>query len=263
MLNNLVLFFMCLFLGLLHLGAGAAFAVYFSWEYLLISLLLWQIFAMLGISVCYHREITHRQYQSVILVRVFHLFCAAIAGQAGPIMWAKVHRIHHRYADTERDPHSPRYGLFRSHLGWLFEQKKRKENSDFQKTFVDIENDPLLLFFQRIHFPFFFTMLTALYCVGGLPWLLWFGCFRITLTLHSAWVINSLGHKWGYKNYLNRDDSRNNKILAFFTAGEGFHNNHHQSPNRANMAHKTGEFDLGFVYILLLYKMGLIRKLKR
>jgi len=249
---------MSVFLGAIHLGALYGVVFHFDLTYLIITVFLWQFFSLIGISVCYHREITHRAFKSKPLLRIFHLTCALIAGQAGPIMWAQVHRIHHRFSDREGDPHSPKDGFLKSHLGWIFNQRERKKLKHFQIIPADLENDKLLQFFQKLHFPFFFGLLITIYFFLGLKGLLWFGCVRITLTLNSAWIINSLGHYWGYQNYTGIDNSRNSKILAFFTGGEGFHNNHHRKPRSCNMGHRPGEFDLGFQYIRLMRKLKLI-----
>jgi len=181
-----------------------------------------------------------------------------LAGQAGPILWAHVHRIHHKYSDKDNDPHSPKNGLIRAHFGWIFEQNQRSKNSDFKVVPKDLADDKILCFFQRLHFPALIIVFFLLYYFGGIEWFLWLGCFRVTLTLHSAWVINSLGHFWGYQNYETKDHSKNNKIIALLTAGEGFHNNHHFMPNSINMGHKKGEIDIAYYYILLLKKLGWI-----
>ncbi len=249
---------MIFFLGVIHIGALAAFIYFFDVKLLLMTILLWQFFALIGISVCFHREITHRSFKSIYPIKIFHLTCALIAGQAGPIMWAQVHRIHHKHSDKENDPHSPIKGFWRSHFGWIFEQGKRKQLKDFQSVPKDLAEDKTLRFFQAVHFPFFFLLFALLFFIGGWKWLLWFGCVRVTLTLNSSWMINSLGHVWGYQNYEGRDFSTNNKFVALLTGGEGFHNNHHRKPNSSNMAHMKGEFDLGFQYIRLLRKLGLI-----
>lgn len=261
MLSKLSILFMILFLGGIHLGAVVALIYFFDIYFLFITILLWQFFALIGISVCFHREITHRSFKSVYPIRLFHLTCALIAGQAGPIMWAQVHRIHHKYSDKEGDPHSPINGLWKAHFGWIFEQGKRKSLKDFQVIPKDLAEDRTLKFFQVIHFPFFISLFVLLFILGGWKWMLWFGCVRVALTLNSSWMINSLGHYWGYQNYEGIDLSRNNKLIAFFTGGEGFHNNHHKRPRSSNLAHFKGEFDLGFQYIRLLRKLNLITKL--
>ena len=263
MQNKLSLLFIITFLALLHLGAFYAFFFYFDWAYLILTLLAWQIFAFIGISMCYHRELTHRSYEAVLPLRIFHLVCATIAGQAGPILWCQVHRIHHRYSDREGDPHSPVLkNFFFAHLGWIFFQKERRTHPAFQVKYQDLHDDKILRFFQLIHFPAFFIIFIALYSFLGIKGLLWLGCVRVMLTLHSAWMINSLGHTWGYQNYKDKDHSRNSKLVAMLTGGEGLHNNHHHAPHCVNMNHVKGEFDPGLYYIRFMKKLGLVSKVR-
>lgn len=249
------------FLTALHVGAVVAFARFFDWGWLLVTLAAWQFFALIGISVCLHREISHRAFESRPALRVFHLACALIAGQAGPILWATVHRLHHQHADSANDLHSPLEGFWNAHLGWLF-QHRRRAMSELRQPPGDLVSDPLLGLFQRIHFPVQAAIFMALYLWQGWPAVCWLGCVRIVLTLHSAWSINSIGHMLGYRNHATPDRSRNSQLLALVTAGEGFHNNHHHSPRSANLAHARGELDLGYAYICLMAKLGLIYRVR-
>lgn len=252
---------MLTFLLALHAGAIAAFALFFSWPWLVATLVSWQIFALIGISVCLHREVSHRAFRSTLVLRIFHLVCATIAGQAGPLLWASVHRAHHRHADSEQDLHSPKEGFWLAHLGWLFQQRRRHRHADLLTPAPDLAGDPLLRFFQRVHFPAQIAIFAGLYLWQGWPALCWLGCARVVLTLHSAWSINSLGHMVGYRNHDTPDLSRNCRMLALFTAGEGLHNNHHHTPRSANLAHRAGETDLGYLYIRAMQRLGLVSEI--
>lgn len=255
-------FFIVVFIVAIHAGAVVAPIWYFSWGWLVVTIVAWQVFALIGVSVCLHREIAHRAFASALPLKLFHLTCAVIAGQAGPIAWATVHRTHHKYSDTDWDIHSPQEGFWAAHLGWLFQQQKRRSMTEFQQPPKDLARDRLLRFFQTIHFPAQFLIFGFLYAWGSWPAVCWLGCFRIALTLHSAWSINSFGHLYGYRNYDTPDRSRNSRLLAMLTGGEGFHNNHHQCPGAAKLSHGAGEIDLGFLYIRLMRSLGLISKLQ-
>lgn len=259
MYNKWLIRIFTLFLLFLHVGSLLAFVFYFSWVNFLLAILAWQVLSTIGISVCYHRQITHRSFSTNRVVKIFHLFCAMLSGQAGPVVWAHVHRIHHKYSDLDNDPHSPKEGFWSGHLGWIFNQEKRKDIEDFQNIPKDLLLDKDIQFFQKIHYPALIVLFVVLYQIGGASLMFWQGCFRITLTLHSAWIINSASHLWGYRNYETKDNSRNSKLLALFTAGEGFHNNHHARQSSPNLAHRKGEFDLGYLYIKILSKIGLAK----
>src|SRR4051812_9814831 len=99
----------CLLLACLHFGAWLAVTRYFNFNYFFGSLVLWQICGGIGISICYHRQLTHRAFATNNFVKFFHLLVAGLAGQQGPISWARVHRAHHKHSDSELDPHSPLY----------------------------------------------------------------------------------------------------------------------------------------------------------
>ncbi|MBM3835177.1 MAG: hypothetical protein FJ403_18265 [Verrucomicrobia bacterium] len=75
---------------------------------------------------------------------------------------------------------------------------------------------------------------------------------RMVVVLHATWMVNSVSHKWEYRNYTTEDDSRNNALVALFAHGEGWHNNHHHSQVAANHRYSWREFDLSFAVILLL-----------
>lgn len=247
------------FLIALHIGSLIAFVSYFSWTYFFYSLVLWQLLSTIGISVCYHRQITHKSFSTGKVLKNIHLFCALLSGQAGPLVWAHVHRVHHRHSDEDLDPHSPKAGFWSGHLGWIVNDEKRKDNADLKKLPKDLLNDFEVMLFQKIHYPVLALLFIFLYAFLGVEGLLWFGCFRITLTLHSAWIINSSGHLWGYQNFDNGDKSRNSKLLALLTAGEGLHNNHHAMPSSAKLSYHKGEFDLGYMYIKSLERLGLAK----
>ncbi len=262
MISKSALTLFTIFLMFLHAGSIIAFTHFFSWKLFFISLILWQFFSTIGISVCYHRQISHRAFKTNRIVKNFHLFCAFLSAQAGPVVWSHVHRIHHKYSDQEKDPHSPIDGFWFGHLGWIFNQSKRANTEEFFTKPKDLVNDPDVIFFQRMHYPGLIVFFYFLYYIGGYEYLVWFGCFRITLTLHSAWAINSLGHLFGYRNFETKDQSKNSKLLAFVTAGEGFHNNHHNSPGKVKMSVKSDEFDLGYAYVKLLSKLNLAYDLR-
>lgn len=244
-----------LYLLFFHVGAIAAF-FYFSWEYFLWALLLWQVLGTLGIVVGYHRQLAHRTFETSNGFLFFHLLCGALAGQAGPISWARVHRAHHRFADTSHDPHSPVTGFWHGHLGWLLRGKAPEFNMS------DLESNKLIVFFEKY---FFLILSLQLFLLGffmGVEGVLWFGFFRVILTLHSAWAINSLGHLFGYRNFETTDHSRNSFWLALLTAGEGYHNNHHQYPYSAKTSYLPSEVDFAWAYINLLEKFGIAKSVK-
>jgi sn-1 stearoyl-lipid 9-desaturase len=91
----------------------------------------------------------------------------------------------------------------------------------------------------------------------GLSLLVWGGAARTVMVWHSTWAVNSASHVWGYRNYETPDLSRNNVPVALITGGE-WHNNHHADPGSARQGHKRGEFDLAWLIIRALMRLGLV-----
>ncbi len=247
--------------GYLFLVHGMALAALVNWDtqLFLVSILWWQITGAIGVSVGLHRQFTHRSFESHPSILIFHLIMAHLAGQAGPLTWVSVHRAHHKYSDTELDPHSPLRGFWHAHWGWLLNLEFREKIPELKLPLRDLESNKAFQFFEKYHWYGIALQALILFAIGGMPWLLWLWAFRLCLLLNSAWAVNSVGHIWGTRNHNTGDLSRNNLFLAILTAGEGYHNNHHSKPHAPIMAHRKGEFDLGGLYIKLLVKLGLAK----
>jgi fatty-acid desaturase len=246
------------FLILIHVLAALAL---FSWDLKLFaaSVIWWQVTGAIGVSVCLHRQLTHRSFDSHPSVLVFHLILAQLAGQAGPLTWASVHRAHHKYSDTPLDPHSPLLGFWHAHWGWLFNRKLRESIPELKLPLRDLEQNKWIRFFEKFHWHGIALQFIVLFLLGGWPWVLWLWGFRLFIILNSSWAVNSIGHVWGYRNHETGDLSKNNLFLAILTAGEGYHNNHHSRPHSPIMAHRKGEFDPGGWYVKLLVRLGLAK----
>lgn len=227
----------------------------------LIDVILFFVFyliAGLGVTVGYHRLLAHRGFRCSRPVKLFLAFCGATAFEGGPITWVGVHRKHHGASDTKDDPHSPVFGFFRSHVGWLFYK------DDLPKTAVlarDIAGDRFFRLLDKFPFSLAPWLLTLLICysIGGYRGVLWGGAVRTVIAWHATWSVNSFCHHWGYQLYKTNDESRNLWWVAILTLGEGWHNNHHHSPRSAVHGHKWYELDVSGAMILLLQKIGLAK----
>jgi len=252
-----------LYIGAMHVGALAAFFT-FSWSALILCIVLHWITGGLGITLCYHRLLTHRSFKVPKPVEYFLVVLASLAGQAGPISWVAAHRLHHARSDLPGDPHSPREGFFWAHMGWcLTHNPAIDEFEDYKKFAPDLAKDPGLVFLDRFHILWTILLTVALYAWGGLSFVLWGICARTVLVYHSTWFVNSATHKWGYQTYRSSgDDSTNLWWVALLTYGEGWHNNHHTFQSSARHGLKFWEFDTTYLMIQILGWLGLAKDIK-
>jgi stearoyl-CoA desaturase (Delta-9 desaturase) len=142
-LNTVVLIY-------LHIASIYGFFVLpHCWQtYLLQFLIL--IGAGFGVTAGSHRYFTHKSYRANKALRYFLIFLQTLSAQEDIIKWVRDHRVHHKFTDTNADPHNSKRGFFFSHMGWLF-IRKHPEVTKFGKKvdMSDLENDPVLLFHKK------------------------------------------------------------------------------------------------------------------
>ena len=248
-----------LFMGLFHAGALAAF-FFFTWEALLVAVLLWWISGSLGIGMGYHRLLTHRGYKTPKWVEYCLTVCATLALEGGPIFWVATHRIHHKFADQDGDPHSPRDGKWWSHMGWILTGKSMHHDTTTLVHYVpDLAKDKFHVWITKYHYVPMIVLGLALLAAGGLPWVLWGIFLRTVVGLHATWLVNSATHLWGSRRFATRDTSTNNWVVALLTFGEGWHNNHHAYPTSARHGLKWYEVDVNWYGIRALKLLGLAK----
>jgi fatty-acid desaturase len=173
------------------------------------------------------------------------------------------HRLHHRFADTDLDPHSPKLGFFHAHIGHLFYHKEFEDEPDrWMKYVPDLATIPYYQFLSKYAAIFVAIPGLLLAYYGGLSFFLWGVCMRIVLMWHITWCVNSASHLWGYRSYETTDTSRNLWWVALLGAGEGWHNNHHASAISAAHGREWWEFDQTYLMIRILKFLGLASNVK-
>lgn len=252
-------------LGGLHVGALAA-PWFFTWEALAVMLVLHWFNGCIGITLGFHRLLTHSSFQTTKFMKYLMAFVGGLAGEGSAIEWVANHRKHHALSDKPGDPHSPHDGAWWSHMLWLGYSYKGQDAEDHQRRWApDLAKDPMMRWVGAMFLPSHFVSgaaLTALgYWLGGthmaISFLVYTVFLRLCLVLHATWLVNSASHMWGYKNYETTDDSRNNWFVALCTYGEGWHNNHHAYPRMAPHGHKWWEVDITYNIIRLMKLTGL------
>jgi stearoyl-CoA desaturase (delta-9 desaturase) len=194
------------------------------------------LFFAIGLSIGsgYHRYFSHRAYECHTAVERVMLFFGAMALQNSVLQWARDHREHHRFVDTDRDPYNINRGGFWAHMLWIFYKEGPDRNFD---AVPDLTRNPRVMWQHRwsraigIGFGLGFPTLVGALFGRPLGGLLWGGFLRIVLVHHTTFFINSLAHMWGKRPYSTESSARDNWFLAFFTHGEGFHNFHHAFPS--------------------------------
>lgn len=252
----------------MHVGGVWAFW-HFSWSALAITVALHFVTCCLGVTLGYHRLLTHGSLQVPLWLKYFVSVCGMMSAEGSPMRWVAVHRKHHAFSDEEEDPHSPNLGFWWSHMIWFFPYESEADNEAVcQRWAPDLYKDWVFRLFDKTFILVSVALGVGLYFAGeavgglGMSWLLWGLCLRMVLAYHSTWFVNSATHMWGYRNYQTTDRSRNLWWVAVLSYGEGWHNNHHAHQRLAVHGHKWWEFDVTWNVIRLLRAVGLATKVQ-
>jgi stearoyl-CoA desaturase (Delta-9 desaturase) len=228
----------------------------------------------LGITVGFHRHLTHRAFKAKTPVRAALAILGSAAVEGPVISWVADHRKHHAFSDEPGDPHSPHVdhggglrgalrGLAHAHIGWLYDHSQRALKTRYAP---DLMKDPLIRFVDRTFVLWVFAGLAVPFglgwAIGGslhtaLTGLLWGGLVRMFVLHHVTYSINSLCHFFGRRDYDTDDESRNLAWLAPLSFGESWHNNHHAFPTSARHGLRLWQVDPGAALIWTLEKLGL------
>ena len=251
-------------LAVIHVAALAAFIPgMFSWSAVAVALVIYYLTGGIGISLCYHRLLTHRSLAVPKWLERFTALLGTLALQGGPIEWVSTHRIHHAHTDTDEDPHDAHRGLLWTHVDWLYRPNKNRPNLAEQQRYAkDLWVDPFYRFLGTYHVPLQIALGVALFAVGGWSWLIWGIFVRLSVLYHITWFVNSAAHRFGYQTYQTGDKSTNCWWVGLLTWGEGWHNNHHAFPFSARHGMQWYEFDPTWLVIKVLRVVGLARDIK-
>jgi stearoyl-CoA desaturase (Delta-9 desaturase) len=220
------------------------------------------VVAGLGVTIGYHRLLTHRSFQTYMPVQYLFAVLGSMAVQGPVIAWVADHRKHHAHTDEEGDPHSPHvghgdgffgalHGLWYAHMGWLFDSHGRAEGKQYARDLVEdkgmrfINRQFLSIVLVGLALPallgFLFTGGTL---KGAITGLFWGGLVRIFMLHHVTWSINSVCHFFGRRRFEIEDHSTNVFWLALPSFGESWHHNHHAFPRSAVHGMKWWELDV-------------------
>lgn len=222
----------------------------------------------LSITGGYHRLWAHRAYEAHWSLRLFYMLFGAMAFQNSILIWASMHRVHHKHVDhVEHDPYSIKRGLWFAHIGWMLRNYPSSQ-LDYSNA-RDLQQDRIVMFQHRYYLPIALAMNIGLPFVIGLvvgdPWgyLLVAGLLRLVVNHHVTFLINSLAHYWGRRPYTVENTARDNDLLALLTYGEGYHNYHHLFQWDYRNGIRWWQFDPTKWMIASLSWVGVTRGLKR
>jgi stearoyl-CoA desaturase (delta-9 desaturase) len=250
------------FIVAFHILAVAGFW-YFTWQALIAGIVMWWVAGSLGIGIAYHRLLTHRGFRVPKPLEYFLTLCGSLALEGGPIAWVATHRVHHVYTDRDGDPHSPKDGVWWSHIGWIINGQALHSNTAVTaRHAADLAKDRFHVLLTRFHFVPQILVGFGLYYLGGWPFVFWGVFVRVVFSWHATWLVNSAAHIWGSKRFATRDDSRNNWWVALLAFGEGWHNNHHAHPSSARHGLAWYEVDVNWYGIRLLEMLGLVKAIR-
>ena len=217
---------------------GIFVAPYASWK-TWVFFVFYNLISNLGVTAGAHRLWAHRSYKATLFYRIMIMLFNCISFQNPIYVWVRDHRVHHKYTETDADPHNAKRGFFFAHMGWLM---MKKHPEVFLKgcsiDMSDIQCDSVVMFQKRYYYILAFIMSLLIPTVA--PWYIWgeyplysfliCGMLRYVYSLHNAWLVNSAAHLWGKRPYNKNINPSENWLVSLVAIGEGWHNYHHSFP---------------------------------
>jgi stearoyl-CoA desaturase (delta-9 desaturase) len=218
---------------------------HFDWKMLLIGIIISKIFNAVGNEVGLHRLWSHKSFTTKPWKEIILHFFAVPLLYGSSIAYIGVHRQHHAYADTEKDPHviSPWWKAF-----FYF----RDQNFKIENKFVsDLIKNPTHRWVHKNYFKINTIILLSFLLIFGIYYTGWILSYMVVHNFIAVGLVNLLGHypKYGTKPFDTKDNSTNNAFLKWFTWSEGYHNHHHYNPKSYTFVVNKGEFDFPAILI--------------
>ncbi|XP_078604981.1 stearoyl-CoA desaturase 5-like [Branchiostoma floridae x Branchiostoma japonicum] len=259
-------------IGLIHLGAiYGLFLLPSARAYTLLWAFFCYAVANCGVTAGAHRLWSHRSYKARLPLRVFLALAHSMAFQYDLYKWCQDHRNHHKYLDTDADPHNSKRGFFFTHVGWLLLRKHPDVKAKGKLLDMsDMKADPVVRIQRKFYLP---SALLMCFVIPTLVPLLWdeslsnafyiCGFLRLAVGLHSIWAVNSFAHMWGTKPYDKHVTATENPLVAFFIGGEGWHNYHHAFPVDYSSSEFGWKANAAMAFIDIMAWLGLAYDLKK
>jgi stearoyl-CoA desaturase (delta-9 desaturase) len=225
--------------------------VQFSWSMFALTVFMYFLIFGFGVSMTFHRSITHRALDMHPVLEMIGKFFASIGGTGSPISWVLIHKAHHKYSDTDRDPHSAK-----DVLKYLIGKYPTVSAKGMRKLAQSKFN-------KIMHRHYYLIILTygAVWATLGFEYFCYGFIYPMVLTMVAGHLVNWYTHSdyvLNYRLHETKDTSQNNAIIGLLTWGEGFHNTHHRYAGRPNFGMRWWELDATFLFAQLLQKLKLV-----
>lgn len=240
-------------------------------ELFILSFVVFFIYHSQGITLGYHRLLSHKSYKVPKWLEYFIVSGAYLALEGAPIFWVTTHRLHHRFSDHKGDPHSPVDGFWHAFIEWMWKPSTRISEKESKEIAPDLYRDPVYRFLHCNHshrdgylcLAFAIAFRIAIYFLFG-PVVLAANILATVMGFLGPLLVNSICHlrQYGYETYPCGDNSRNVWFVAALSMGEGWHNNHHAFPQSARHGLKPTEIDPTWITISILKALGLATEIR-
>lgn len=231
------------------------------WQIALLTLVLTHV-TMISVTVFLHRHQAHRALDLHPIASHFFRFWLWLTTGQVTKEWASIHRKHHAKCEQAEDPHSPHVHGIRTVLlqGYELYRAEAQNKETLTRYGHGTPSDWLERHvYSRLSWLGLVLMLAIDLALFGAVGLVVWAVQMAWTPVMAAGIINGAAHYWGYRNFEAPDASTNISPWGILIAGEELHNNHHTYPTSAKLSVKPYEFDIGWVYISLMQKVGLAR----
>lgn len=221
--------------------------MYGYWYHWAVAVFVYFVTGSIGMSGTYHRLLSHKSYNAPRWWQVFGTVAATLGGTGSSIAWVAVHRAHHRFTDTDRDPHCPHHqGFWRVQFLSMFYQPNIKYAPDLLRDSFHVS---MHKYYWAVHAVY----AVILFAID--PFALVYAWLVPSMILwHAGSGVNTLGHAWGWQDHASKDTSTNHPVLGILMWGEGWHNNHHAFPADYRFGQKWWQLDVTRYVIDLIKK---------
>jgi stearoyl-CoA desaturase (delta-9 desaturase) len=218
--------------------------MYGHWYHWVIAACVYFVTGCIGMTVTYHRLLSHKSFVPGAWFEKFGTLCATLGGTGSSVAWVAVHREHHRYNDTDRDPHTPKHGFFKTQFLSMLHRPSVKYVPDLLRSKF---HTTVHRFYWGIHAVYAATLWL---CFGPFA-IVYAYLFPSFILWHAGSFVNTLGHY----NFAERKITPSNHwLLGLVMWGEGFHKNHHDDVKSAYFGRRWYNPDIGYYCIKLLSK---------